>query len=182
MSKYSVKGSSINSKIEYVEEEISAEDAGLLKETFKEEIKFPVLDSAWYDYDIYAKLLSEIARLFFASDKEKLKDVGIFSAKKVLNGVYKAYMMGGDFIKFLQKISMLHSRFYNMGTMDVSVSDTGNACTILLKDAPVYAVEDNYIAAGFYMGSAISCGLQSVKCSITEKTNAVEFQLTWNNQ
>lgn len=179
MNNYSVKGSSINSKIEYVEENMSADDAQMLKDMFSDRLSFPVLDSAWYDYELYVKILREIARVFFASDRERLKDVGIYSAQKVLSGVYKAYMKGGDFIKFLQKISMLHSRFYNKGRMDVSVSENKKTCTIVLSDAPVYAPEDNYIAAGFYMGSAMACGLQGVTCGIVEKGNAVGFELKW---
>ncbi len=179
MNEYMVKGSSINSKIEFVKETFSLGDAEKLMQYFNGVISYPVLESSWYDYQIYVDILNKIAEMFYGSDIEKLKQVGIFSAGKVLNTVYKAYVKGGDFVKFLSRISMLHSRFYNMGKMEVKYTDGEKKCIIILKDAPIYSQEDNYIAAGFYMGSAIECGIDTVSCDIETKNNSVEFTLHW---
>ncbi len=117
--------------------------------------------------------------MFYDSDIQKLKQVGVFSAKTVLNGVYKSFVQGKDFTRFLKKISRLHSRFYSKGEMLVEISDNENKCEIILKGAPIYSEEDNYIAAGFYTGSAMACGLSEIICNIEPGNGFVRFILEW---
>ncbi len=179
MNDYKVKGSSINSKIYFIKERFSESNAENLINHFKDIISFPVLESSWYDYKLYVDILKKIVEMFYNSDVEKLKQVGVFSAKTVLSGVYKSFVHDKNFIKFLQKISRLHSRFYNQGEMSVNVLDNEQKCEITLKGAPTYSKEDNYIAAGFYIGSAIECGLSNVRCDIKPGNGFVQFILEW---
>ncbi|MFO8062460.1 MAG: hypothetical protein R6U31_05990 [bacterium] len=179
MSDYKVKGSSINSKFDYIEENYSQEDLEEFKKVIENMIDFPVLDSQWYDFDVYEKINRTIARVYFGNDMEKLLDVGKYSAVKVLTGVYSAYVRNHDFIAFLKRISMLHSRFYNKGKMDVDFNREDNTCTIVLHSAPRYPESDNYIAAGFYAGAAEICGKKNIKYSIIEENDSVRFELTW---
>lgn len=180
MGEYKVKGSSINSKFDYIEDNYSAEDLEEFKKIIGDIIDFPVLDSQWYDFDVYEKINRTIARVFFDNNMEKLLDVGKYSAGEVLTGVYKAYVRNQDFIAFLKRISMLHSRFYNKGEMDVDFSRENNSCTIVLHSAPEYPRSDNYIAAGFYVGAAETCGMKNVSYSIIEEEeDRVRFELSW---
>ncbi|MDY6787876.1 MAG: hypothetical protein SVK54_07110 [candidate division WOR-3 bacterium] len=179
MSDYKVKGSSISSKFDYIEENYSAEVLEEFKNVIENMIDFPVLDSQWYDFDVYDKINRTIARIYFDNDMEKLRDVGKHSAERVLSGVYSAYVRNHDFIAFLKRISMLHSRFYNKGEMDVDFSRDNKSCTIVLHSAPRYPRSDNYIAAGFYVGAAEFCGLKNVAYSITEEKDSVRFELKW---
>ena len=179
MSDYKVKGSSISSKFDYIEENYSGEDLEEFKKVIENMIDFPVLDSQWYDFDVYDKINRTIARVYFDNDMEKLLDVGKHSAARVLSGVYSAYVRNHDFIAFLKRISMLHSRFYNKGEMDVDFSKENNSCTIVLHSAPRYPRSDNYIAAGFYVGAAEICGLKNVSYSINEEKEKVRFELKW---
>ena len=179
MNDYKVKGSSINSKIYFIKEKFSQSNAENLKNQFNDIISFPVLESSWYDYQVYIDILKKIAEMFYDSDIQKLKQVGVFSAKTVLNGVYKSFIQGKDFTKFLKKVSRLHSRFYSKGEMLVEISDNENKCEIILKGAPIYSEEDNYIAAGFYTGSAMACGLSEIICNIEPGNGFVRFILEW---
>ncbi len=179
MSDYKVKGSSINSKLDFVREEFGETGVERVKTEFESEGAFPVLDSAWYDFSLYDRVNRKIAEMFYGSNLKKLMVVGEHSAVKVLTTVYKAYVHGNDFEKFLARMSSLHNRFYNLGKMDITILEGGQSCEIVLSEAPEYSEADLFIAAGFYQGAAEVCGKNNIRTDFEMKGDKAHFVMKW---
>ncbi|MCD6578152.1 hypothetical protein J7L48_01610 [bacterium] len=175
---YKVKGSSMKSKFDFVKENFSTQKTELIMELFKDRDIFPILESQWYDYSIYIDILNTIAVSLFDGDLTKLQKLGAYSAKLALTGVYKSFMAKKDFLLFLKNVSYLHTRFYNMGKMNVDIISDNNV-KIILADAPRYDEPDIYIALGFYIEAASLCGITNVKYSFEKIENGVKYILNW---
>jgi len=180
MNEYMVKGSSIKSKFDFVKAVFKEEKFAKLKNELPAYNNITLLDTSWYPFQMYEDVNKKIADICYGGEISKLQEVGSFSAEQVLTSVYKSYMSGGDFLKFLKRISSLHERFYSAGKMEVIVDQNEKACKIVLSGAPFYTEADNNIALGFYVGSANLCGLKKVKGTITKKIKQVVFDLIWS--
>ncbi len=111
-----------------------------LKERFRDrDGLLPVLDSAMYPFAIYDEVNRAIAEEFYDGDLARLAEVGAYSARKVLTGVYRAFAAGKDFPGFLKRAAVLHERFYSHGEMLVDLDAGGRACQITLRGAPSYS-------------------------------------------
>ena len=177
---YRVKGSSINSKFEFVRERLGGAAEGRLIDRLRDfENHFPILDSAWYPFTIYDQINRAIAELFFDGDLERLKEVGMFSAESVLNSVYKSFAQGKDYVGFLRRAAILHGRFYDAGKMEVILGDDGRSAEVVHTDAPVYSEADLHVASGFYIGAGRSLGLDDVRSEFRMTPTGVRFRLRW---
>ena len=177
---YWVKGSSIKSKLEYVRDRFGAEAEGVLKHRFARQGLFLILESEWYPYALFDELCVAIAENHFGGNLERLLEVGAYSAERTLRSTYVAYLEGGDFLRFLGRISALHGRLYNQGSMEVVVNVDGKSCCLRLRGAPEYREADIQVAAGFYVGSAHCCGLRDVRHRIERLDGGVDISLNWS--
>jgi hypothetical protein len=151
-SNYLVKGSSISSKFEFVRQHSGRAAEDLLRKQFTDQDRlFPILDSAWYPFELYDRVNRTIARLFFGGDLSSLEEVGIFSAERVLNTVYKSFIIGDD----------------------------GHSAEIIHSGAPNCAEADLYIASGFYRGAGRALGLDDVHSEFRLTADGAQFQLEW---
>lgn len=175
---YKVKGSSLKSKFDFIKEHFSSKKEELIRELFEDRNIFPLLESQWYDYSIYIDLLNTIAISIYKGDLKKLENLGAYSAKLALNGIYKSFVSQKDFLTFLKNVSLLHSRFYNKGKMDVFIK-SDNVVELVLSGAPRYDEADIYIAAGFYLEAAKLCGLTNIKYKFERIENGVKYILNW---
>ena len=177
---YQVKGSSIRSKFDYVHERFGEAAERQLEERFRERGILPVLDSVMYPFEAYDAVNRAIAEQFFDGDLSRLSEVGAYSARKVLTGVYRAFAAGKDYPGFLRRAAVLHERFYSHGGMDVNLGDDGKSCEILLRGAPTYSEADLHIAGGFYAGAAELLGIESLDWRLSwDASSGARFQLRW---
>ena len=140
----------------------------------------PVLDSAMYPFEVYDEVNRAIAERHFGGDLSKLQEVGVYSARKVLTTVYKAFAVGKDYPGFLRRAAVLHERFYSQGRMIVELGRGGSSATIHLAEAPVYSEADLQIAAGFYRGAAELMGMTDLGCTFELRDDGAHFQLDWS--
>lgn len=180
MNEYMVKGSSIKSKFEFVAERFGPKAEADLAGRLHHHNIFPILDSDWYPFSLYDEINVEIARMFYRGNLKKLTEVGEYSAQKTLTTLYKSYIQGKDFVRFLKRLALLHQRYYNMGEMDIALGQDQRSCTITLKGAPSYTEPDSYIAAGFYVRAAKLCGLNKVSYDLRHDPSQVQFVITWS--
>lgn len=176
---YRVKGSSIRSKFDFVHDRFGEAAERQLKERFRERGLLPVLDSVMYPFDDYDAVNRAIAEEFFDGDLSRLSEVGVYSARQVLTGVYQAFAAGKDYPGFLRRAAVLHERFYSHGGMDVKLADDAKSCRILLQGAPTYSESDLYIAGGFYAGAADLLGIQSLNWELSWDASGARFDLRW---
>ena len=177
---YWVKGSSIKSKLEFVRDRFGGPAEAALKNRFASQGLFLILESEWYPFHLYNDLCIALAENHFGGNLERLLEVGAYSAERTLRSTYEAYLEGGDFIRFLSRISALHGRFYNQGEMNVEVGPEGKSCEIHLRGAPEYSEADTQVAVGFYVGAAQTCGLAGVRHRIERSDDGVDFFLAWS--
>ncbi|MEO1082670.1 MAG: hypothetical protein AAFY88_00350 [Acidobacteriota bacterium] len=177
---YQVKGSSISSKLAYLHETRGEAAEGEARVFLKERGITTVLEATWYDYDIYDRLLVWIARRHFGGDVSKLTEVGQYSAQKALTTTYEAFRRSGDFGRFLEKLPILHKRYYSHGQLVASLVLPGaSGCEVLLDGAPTYSDSDLYVACGFYSGAAELMGHRDVTCHFLREGKRVRLKLQW---
>ena len=179
-STFQVKGSSIASKLAYLSENGGEAAEGEARLFLKENGITTVLEATWYPYEIYDSFLAWIAQRHFGGDLSRLENVGRFSAQKALTTTYAAFARVGDFARFLEKMPVLHKRYYSHGKLIPSLLLPGAThCEILLEGAPVYGEPDLYIAAGFYRRAAEMMGFSNVRCTFKKDARRVRFKLDW---
>ena len=179
---YQVKGSSISSKLAYLLEAAGEAAEGEARLFLKEKDVTTVLEATWYPYQTYDALLVWMAQRHFGGQVDRLEKVGRFSAQKALTTTYSAFSRTGDFARFLEKMPVLHKRYYSHGQLVASLLLPGAThCEILLDGAPTYGDADLYIAAGFYAGAAELMGLKDVQATFTRERSRVRFKLSWKN-
>lgn len=178
---YKVKGSSIRSKFDFVRDRFGRAAEQELKAPFEATPgMLPFLDSSMYPFSVYDRINRAIADEFFDGDLARLREVGEYSAQKVLTTVYKAFASGKDFLGFLRRAAVLHQRFYSQGQMIVSVGAEGTSAVIELTGAPEYSEADLNVAAGFYTGAAKLLGLSDIECDFEVGADGARFDLRWD--
>lgn len=175
---YLVKGSSLRTKFDFVRAHFGDDAARNLAVEFAAEIGVVPLDSKWYPFDTFVRLLQAIVGRYFGGETERLLEVGEDSASRSLSSTYSAFALR-DFPQFLERIASLHGRFYNQGSMAVRRANGGNSCEIVLSQAPSYPLEDLLVAQGFYVGAAKHFGLENVRCRRSVAGRIATFRLEW---
>lgn len=176
---YEVKGSTVQTKYDFVQARFGPLACGRLEARFKSKGLFPVLSSSWYDYDLYVELLEAIADACFDNDLSRLVEVGEYSADDALTSMYAAFVSEEGFLDFLEGITSLHHMFYSQGNIEVNVHPDQKGCDILHRKKPKAAEADQYVAAGFYQKAAELHGLTNACCSWSMQRKGVHFVLTW---
>ncbi|MCH9649169.1 MAG: hypothetical protein K0U98_13095 [Deltaproteobacteria bacterium] len=178
---YRIKGSSIRGKLDYIRESFGEDAEFEVKELLSNLGVVLILESDWYDHRIYENLNQFLAQRFFKGDISKLVDVGIFSANRALSSTYRAYLERGDFVRFLQRLASLHSRFFSHGDMEVLTAPDEKSCQIHLSGAPSYPKADMQIAVGFYIGAGHAFGLEKIEHQVQHRFGGVRFLLQWQD-
>lgn len=176
---YQVKGSTILSKFDFVEEQLGRDAIDRLRGSFFDKGAFPIIHSNWYAFDLYVEVLEAIAELGFGGDLARLVDVGVYSADTAFQEMSQSFSKAGGFQEFLQDIARLHRLLYNQGDIEVSLSEDGHGCEIWHRGKPRYADADLHVAAGFYRRVAELHNLASVACSFVSADDGARFSLVW---
>jgi len=174
---YKVKGSSIRSKLEFAQARLSEQEYASFIAQF-DRSHIPVFDSFWYPSEFNEAVNNALINQLFRGNIGRLREVGEFSANKVLRTVYQVFAATKDFAAFLKRAEILHQSCYNQGGMEVEIAADGHACTITLS-APSFSDADLYIAAGFYQGAGIMLGASNIKCDFYREIGTAYFKLKW---
>ncbi len=174
---YKIKGSSLRTKFDFVRETFGESAAAELEGHFDRSI-FPILASSWYPFSINSEVNRILINTFLDGDVSRMREVGIFSAGKVLTTVYKFLTSGKTFIAFMRRAETLHETCYNEGGMTVTVADDGKSCEIHLR-APHFSQADMHVAAGFYIGAAQLLGESGVTCDTARAAGGATFVMRW---
>jgi len=176
---YQVKGSTLRTKLAYVQENFGHEAAQRLERSLKARGLQTLLDSAWYPFEAYDDLLKQIANHHFDGRLEALAEVGRDSAQRALTTVYKAFLAKRELDRFLRRLSVLHERFYSRGESIVEVDMDSKRATIRQRGAPTYSEADAYLAQGFYAGAAEQFDLAGVECTWKALDDGLIHTLIW---
>jgi len=176
---YSVKGSSILSKLEYLQDVHGEEARQSVEAPLRERGLIPFLASSWYPYAVYIEVNKAIAGEVFNGDLSRLTEVGEYSAQKSLLGTYRMLAQANDYFGLLSQLAILHRRFYNEGTLTIDVPEDKSSCQILLSGAPEYAEADVHIAAGFYIKAAELTDRPGAKVAVDRRPDSIAFTVSW---
>jgi hypothetical protein len=172
---YSVKGSSISSKLVFARERGGPSAEAALRQQFAADL--PFLESAWYPYSLYIAVLRAVVRHVLGGETERLLEVGRHSADVALGRTYRAFVRD-DFVAFLGNIAELHRLFYSHGASVVALAVEGNGATIRHVEKPEMEEEDLWVALGFYVRAGELHGLK-VESAFTREGDEALFELTW---
>jgi len=175
---YKIKGSSIRTKFQFVKEKYGDAAEQALQGQFDRSL-FPILDSSWYPFSFNEKISLTIVRAHFAGDMSRLREVGAFSATRVLTSVYKFYATAKGFIEFLRRAELLHETCYSKGGMKVDIGGDLKSCDIYLR-APIFSEADMHVAAGFYEGAAAFFGETGITCTCAHEGHGAHFHMAWS--
>jgi hypothetical protein len=175
---YRIKGSSLKTKFEFVRETFGDRAAAELEGHFDRSL-FPILDSSWYPFSFNSEVNRILVNTYLDGDVSRMREVGIFSAERVLTTVYKFFTSGRTFIEFMRRAETLHETCYSEGGMKVTVGSDGKSCEIHLR-APYFSQVDMHVAAGFYIGAARLLGESDVTCDTTPEAGGARFVIRWS--
>jgi len=177
-----VKGSTIESKFDFVEDNFGERARRDLQSEFEKSGAMPVYPAMWYPYGNYVNVLVAIARKFFNGDLRQLEKVGSYSARKSLESVYRSFVDSADknFVEFLNRISILHKMFYSQGHLEVRLHEDGQGCDLWHRDKPEFHEADLYVASGFYKEAARMHGIKNIRSDYTIEGLDCHFVLEWH--
>ncbi len=176
---YNVKGSSIRSKLDFVEERFGPEAREAISQTVRSEDLDRILDSSWYPYATYVEVLRVIVERYFDGEEAGLQEVGRFSAHQALSTTYRAFRTTETYTAFLGRISSLHHMLYSVGRSQIEIGEGGNSCAIVLTGKPTLATEDLQVALGFYLGCGLEYGHRAIRGDFELTGGEARFRLDW---
>jgi hypothetical protein len=175
---FTVKGSTILSKLVYAREHFGPEAEKDLAAFLSEAGEKQVLDGSWYPFALYEGVLKRLAERHFGGDLVRLRELGEDSARRALTETYQVYGQMG-LTHFLSRIGALHKRFYSHGEIEATMDDDGSRCTIRMFEVPVHSKVDRQVAAGFYVGACRVMGLRDVRCRVATVGDETFFYIDW---
>lgn len=173
-----VKGSSLQSKIDFLGQRFGDQAAADLRAYLRDQGVDLVLAASWYPYDLFDQVLRYIAEHYLDGELRRLREVGRFSAEHALTSTYQVYLRRGDFPAFLTLVTKLHGSYYDTGRLTAELVAADHA-KLVLEGAPRYYESDLQVAAGFYSGAAELMGCKSVRCRLERRDDRVRIHIEW---
>lgn len=175
-----VKGSTIRSKLEYVEGNHGKDARKVLEEMISAlGVSLPIMDMSWYPYEAYIELLNALANKHLGGDIRRLASLGSESADMALGTIYKPYVRDSGFEEFALDLPRLHGLFYSNGAMDVAYDTDAKSCTITHHNQETFDEADVHLATGFYVRAAEIHGLEDLSTSVFRDRERVVIKLKW---
>ena len=180
-STYSIKGSAIRMKFEFVRAHFGLLAEAAMHTHFRGRPELePLLDVTWVPFALYEEINHYIARTHFGGDLARLQEVGAFSADRGLRSIYRSWVRGKAFVEFLGRMGEYYKTFYSAGDLDVRVDSEEKAAILLFRNAPLYSEAEMHIATGFFVGAARVMGLDDVAHTMTRQPTGMELRLRWS--
>ncbi len=175
-----VKGSTIRSKLEFVETQWGSDERASIEFGLKDDgVSLPILDIGWYPYEAYIKVLVDLTNKFLGGDLNRLDMLGAISADKALGTIYKPFVRESGFEEFVLDLPRLHSLFYSAGHPVVNFNGEAKTCEISHNQEGAIAEADVQLAKGFYTRAAEIHGLLNVTSQIKRDPAHVVVTLKW---
>ncbi len=160
---YSVKGSSIRMRFEFVGSRFGPEAEATMRRRFRNHRELEaLLDVNWIPFPLGDDVSQYIARVYFGGDLTRLREVGQFSAERGLQTIYKVWVRGKTFVEFLQQMPENYKTLYNAGDLTVAVGEDQTSVILSFRNAPQYSQAELHTMTGFFIGAAKVMGLPSV--------------------
>ena len=177
---YSVKGSTIRMKFEFVRERFGPEAEAAMRARFHKRKELEaLLDTSWVPFALYEEINQYIARAHYGGDLTRLREVGGYSADRILQSIYKIWVSGKAFLDFLRQMTEYNKTLYNAGDLVVSVGEDQRSATLSFRNAPQYTQAELHTSTGFFAGSAKLMGLADVTHEGKLVPNGMEINLRW---
>jgi hypothetical protein len=177
---YSVKGSTIRMKFEFVRDRFGPEAEAAMRARFRNRMELEaLLDTSWVPFTLYEEINQYIARAHYGGDLTRLREVGAYSADRGLQSIYKIWVSGKAFLDFLRQMTEYNRTLYNAGDLDVSVGEDQTSATLSFRNAPQYSQAELHTSTGFFVGSAKVMGLADVTHEAKLVPKGMEITLRW---
>jgi hypothetical protein len=181
MAVYSIKGSAIRMKFEFVRTRFGAAAEAAMRAHFKGRRELePLLDVDWVPFSLYEEIHQHIAATHYGGDLTRLQEVGAYAAERGLATTYKAWVRGKQLIEFLEQFSNYYPTFYNKGELQVKVGFDHHSATLTFRNAPIYTEAELNIAIGYFLGACQVMGLQPTTHHTSQSSYGMEIQLSWS--
>lgn len=179
-----VKGSMIRAHVEWVREHASREEAIELFEALSPEVRqqvATVLTGSWYEFSTLIAFDRAILSLLGRNDLRFLEQLGSFSARTNLSGVYRSFQRE-EVHEFFRRSAMLHRQFQDFGS--VEYEEDGDRAGMMRHRgyrsfSPLYCAS----AAGYYRECVARHGgwgvdVTELECHCTGASSCT-FSITW---
>lgn len=136
-----VKGVVLKARVDYLTKFHGEEAFERLLESLKPEtralLEGGVLSSSWYPVQASVEMLETMDRLYGKGDLALCREMGRFSARAALGGVYRGYVRQKDFAFVNRMTPKIYRQYYDSGRMVTEVLGKGRAATRVLEfEAP----------------------------------------------
>lgn len=177
---YSVKGSAIRMKYEFVRNRFGPDAETRMRAHFRDRPELEaLLDVSWVPFSLYEEMNQYIASTHYGGDITRLQEVGEYSADRSLQSIYKSWVRGKAFREFLRQMTEYYKTFYSAGELVVTVGDDLESATLTFRNAPQYSPAELNIAVGFFIGSARVMGLENVTHQASLLPRGMEIKIRW---
>jgi predicted hydrocarbon binding protein len=140
-----------------------------------------ILDTAWYEIELYDRLMTAICKTAAAGDESVYTSIGHYSAEQSFTNVYKAFR-GKSPEDLLRKIVSMHAMRNDPADMKI-VHQEASHCVVRIIE-PRSTVVICKVAHGFYVRAVELCGASDVRVkeiSCSGKGQPFcQFDLRWN--
>lgn len=179
-SEYSVKGSTIRMKFEFVRDRFGADAEATMRARARHRKELAaLLDVSWIPFSVCEEVNHYVARAHFGGDLTGLRQLGAFAADRSLNSIYKVWVTGKTFTEFLLQMSRYHKTMYSAGDLAVVVGEDQTSATLSFANAPQYSQAELHTSTGFFLGSAKVMGISDVTHVAVLVPNGMEIKLRW---
>jgi hypothetical protein len=179
-----VKGSMIRAHLDWVCDFASREGTIELFAAMPADVRqqvSTVLASAWYDFETLIAVDRTILAVFGGQDIGFLEQLGAYSARRNLSGVYRSFRRDGVH-DFFRHAATLHSQFQDFGTAQYAVVTAG-AGTMRHAGYPCFSPLYCASALGFYRECVVLHGGNDIDVIETgcqcEGAAACVFSIRW---
>jgi hypothetical protein len=175
---FRIRGGSLRTKCLYVADRFGETAAQNLARRIDVALKKPLLDTEWYPFALFERVLITIANDYLGGDLRRLDEVGEYMARLAIMGPFQASGTK-DFQRLFQRLARARPRYYSHGWVDLETHSDGLGCDLRHHDVPRLSVADEHLTRGFYAACAEGCGLQGVVCQAVQHPGGAAFHLRW---
>ncbi len=180
-----VKGTAVKSLVKYMKKiypEKFNDWLDLLPEEVREEFKNIIFSSRWYDVDLYMRLpILKAAEVANADVKKMAWDMGVYSSKEALSGVYRVFTKFTSISLMIKKVFLFLSTYYRPSSVEVTLLDEAKRHAVIIFRNFISA--DDIIMqriAGWGYSTLIQTGAKKVELSMEQfAENDVIMTVDW---
>ncbi|MEW6209229.1 MAG: hypothetical protein AB1631_12735 [Acidobacteriota bacterium] len=179
-----VKGGKISNKLAFLKDNYSE---AMVRQVIDSMDSFDqlalkiILDTAWYEIELYDRLMKAICKIAAGGDESVYTRIGRYSAEQSFTTVYKAFR-GKDPEDLLRKMVSMHAMRNDPADMKI-VHREAKHCEVRIVE-PRSTVAICKVAHAFYIRAIELCGASDVRVKETSCSGKgqpfCQFDLRWN--